>query len=590
MRATARRLRRVLLAIALVLASLVAALITEGVTGDRAELATVDARFAVRGETAPPRDLLVVAIDDVTFDELPDGKDRFPFDRHLFAKVLDVVAAGRPRAIVYDVQFTEQQGDSDKDIAADNALIEAARAAGGVVFSSTEVDVRGRTNVFGGADGQEYAGALVGSGLLPRGPDGAVRRLPFAVEGLPTLAVRTLERLGKPVRRDAFEAGGAWIDFHGRPGRVRSVSFSRVYDDRLPADTFRDRIVVIGATAPVLHDRHETSAGGATMSGPEIHANAISTLLRGMPLRSSAGWVDLLLALGLSVLVPLVGLRARALTVLGVALAAAAAHVAATQIAFESGRVIAFVGPMSGLAIGSAGTLFALLLTASVEKAQMRDLFARFVPDPVVEQVLARRGGADPRLGGVRLVSTVMFCDLRGFTAFAEGREPEQVIAVLNRYLTLMSDAILDHGGTLVAYMGDGIMAVFGAPIGSEDHADRALAAARAMLVRLEEFNGWVREHGHGDGFAMGIGLNTGEVMSGNVGSDRRLEYAAIGDTTNTAARLEAMTKDTPYALLLGASTFERLADPPGDLKFAGDLEVRGREARLPAWGLRLQR
>ena len=150
-----------------------------------------------------------------------------------------------------------------------------------------------------------------------------------------------------------------------------------------------------------------------------------------------------------------------------------------------------------------------------------------------------------------------------------------------------MSDAILDHGGTLVAYMGDGIMAVFGAPVASADHADRALAAARAMLQRLEEFNAWIRERGHGDGFKMGIGLHSGPVMSGNVGSARRLEYAAIGDTTNTAARLEGMTKGTPYQLFVGEPTRDRLRHAPEELEFVSELEVRGREHGIRVWGLR---
>ena len=267
-RPATRRLRLALLGATLLVAAAVALLVTAGVAGERAELATVDARFSIRGESAPPRDIVVVAIDDVTFDELPPERARFPFDRRVFAKVLDVVAAARPRAIVYDVQFTEPQGDGDDDVAADNALIEAARRAGRVVFSSTEVDDRGRTNVFGGEEGQAYAGALLGNGLLPQGRGGAVRRVPSAVDGLPTLAVRAVQRLGRPARPEAFEEDGAWIDFHGEPGRVPAVSFSRVHAGRLPPETFRDRIVVIGATAPSLQDRHETSAGSSTMAGP----------------------------------------------------------------------------------------------------------------------------------------------------------------------------------------------------------------------------------------------------------------------------------------------------------------------------------
>jgi adenylate cyclase len=150
-----------------------------------------------------------------------------------------------------------------------------------------------------------------------------------------------------------------------------------------------------------------------------------------------------------------------------------------------------------------------------------------------------------------------------------------------------MSDAILDHDGTLVAYMGDGIMAVFGAPIASEDHADKALGAAREMLDRLERFNDWLRSEGLGDGFKMGIGLNTGDVMSGNVGSARRLEYTTIGDTTNSAARLEGMTKGTPYQLFVADSTRSRLATPPDDLESLDELEVRGRKGAMKVWALR---
>ena len=179
-----------------------------------------------------------------------------------------------------------------------------------------------------------------------------------------------------------------------------------------------------------------------------------------------------------------------------------------------------------------------------------------------------------------------MFSDLRGFTSFAEKMPVDQVIEVLNRYLTEMSDAILDHGGTLVAYMGDGIMAVFGAPVEQPDHADRALAAAREMLgPRLDALQRVPpRARACGEGFRMGVGLNSGQVMSGNVGSERRLEYTAIGDTTNTAARLEGMTKGTPHMLFVAESTVDMLKEPPDDLVFVDEFEVRGREAKIRLW------
>jgi adenylate cyclase len=222
-----------------------------------------------------------------------------------------------------------------------------------------------------------------------------------------------------------------------------------------------------------------------------------------------------------------------------------------------------------------------------LERERLRGVFARFLPEPMVDEVLMRAGG-DLRLGGVRLVSTALFADLRGFTGFAERTPPDDVIAVLNRYFGEMSDAVLDNGGTLVAFLGDGLIAVFGAPIECDDHADRAVAAAREMLeVRLPRFNRWLREHGYGGRFRMGIGMSSGPLMSGNVGSERRLEYTAIGDTVNTASRLESMTKTTGRSILVAESTRDALLNPPHDLSFVGEFDVRGRESKIRTWTLR---
>lgn len=221
-----------------------------------------------------------------------------------------------------------------------------------------------------------------------------------------------------------------------------------------------------------------------------------------------------------------------------------------------------------------------------LERDRLRDVFARFLPESVVEEVLLR-GGGDPRLGGVRVDATVMFCDLRGFTSFAERTPPDRVIEVLNRYLGEMADAVLDAGGTLVGFLGDGILAIFGAPIPAPDHADRALAAARVMLAeRLPRFNEWVRQEGVDDGFQMGVGLNSGSIMSGNVGSERRLEYTAIGDTVNTASRIEQLTKEYPFGALLSGDTRRLLTLPADDLTFLGDVTIRGRATETALWGL----
>ena len=580
-RATTRRLRRSLLAaVALFALGTVVLLDATGVL-DRAELSTIDQRFEIRGARAVPKDVVVVGIDDVTFDEL---KQRWVFSRRTFAKALAGVASDKPRAIVYDVEFAEQSDD----IVGDNRLVLNTRRAGNVIFSATEVGKNGATKIFGGKEVQDFAKAKVGNGLLPEGSSGALRRLPYSIDGLKTLSVATVEDVtGKPVDRSKMKGEGAWIDFAGPPGHLAYVPFSRAVKRTFKPGSFRDKIVVIGAVAPVLQDRHPTSWPAGEMAGPEIHANAIDTLMRGIPLHDSGGVADVLIALGLTLLPLLLSLWLRPFVALAVGLGAAVLYAVIAQVAFGRGLILPVVVPLIGLGISLVGALAVYYLTASVERAQTRDLFSRFVPDSVVAQVLERADTEDDvRLGGELLTATVLFSDLRGFTSFAEGREPAEVIGVLNRYLTEMSDAILDHDGTLVAYMGDGIMAVFGAPIASDDHADKALAAARQMLDRLEGFNEWLRSEGLGDGFKMGIGLNTGDVMSGNVGSARRLEYTTIGDTTNSAARLEGMTKGTPYQLFVADSTRSQLASPPDDLESLDELEVRGRKGAMKVWAL----
>jgi adenylate cyclase len=321
------------------------------------------------------------------------------------------------------------------------------------------------------------------------------------------------------------------------------------------------------------------------MSGPEIQANAIATALAGFPLRSlSVGWnIVLIVALGL--LVPLVSLRAGPLVAVAVGIVGFALFSLGTQLAFEQGgRISSYVYPTAALLMATVGSIGAHYTLAAFERERVRDVFSRFVPEQVVDQVLAQ-ADADLRLQGKELVTTVMFSDLRGFTSSAEDMPAENVITVLNYYLQEMSEAILAHGGTLVCYMGDGIYAIWGAPLEQEDHADRALAASREMLLeRLPKFNAWMREQGYGEGYFMGIGLNSGPVMTGNVGHERRMDYTAVGDVVNTASRIEGMTKTIGCPILLADSTRDALIGAQDDLRHVGEFEVRGRESRVSLW------
>jgi len=546
------------------------------------DLGTVNTRFSIRGSDKPPSNIVVVAIDDTSITAI---NKQWPFPRADQGRLLDRIGAGHPAAVAFDVVFSDpsQLGQKD-DLALLNALGED-NVNGRVVLSFQETDSKGDVRLFGLGQTQKalrQAGVEPGITLFPVDPGSYIRRMSYTINQVPTFPVVTAETAtGKRVRPFS---GSKWIDYRGPAGTFHTVTFQDVYDGKVPASFFRGKIVVIGPTANDLHDVHPTSTD-AQMSGAEVEANAIDTVLRGFPLSTVPGWVNVVLIVLFGVAVPLAALRFRPIVSIAVAVLIGLAFAVVAQLLFNVGTIVSFVYPMLALVLSAIGSLAVQLVTEAFERIRTRELFSRFVPENVVDEVL--KGAHGLRLGGVQREGTVMFTDLRGFTSFSEKLTPGQVIEVLNHYLSEMSDAILDNGGTLVAYMGDGIFAVFGAPLEEPDHADRALRTAREMLeVRLPRFNNWIKSQGLGDGFRMGIGLNSGYVMSGHVGSERRVEYAAVGDTTNTASRIEALTKGTPHQLLLSDSTREALREPATDLVYVEEVEIRGRVARMKLWGL----
>jgi adenylate cyclase len=555
------------------------------------ELSSVDSRFGVRGTDKPPSDLVVVGVDAETLGALDL---QWPYPRKLHAQVIDRLRADGAKVIAFDVVFAEPSREPVKlckffgaDFQPnDCALATAAARAHNLVFSATEVRGKGEVKMFGASSKQvlPVLKARAGYAGIADDVDGSERRFLYEFSGLKSFAVAAVERAGGRAagRSDFRDDGTAWIDFYGPPGTIPEVPYSKVLRGQTPPGYFRGKTVVVGATDPTLKDVfHTATSGNELMSGPEVQASAIGTVRRGNPLRDASGGVNVLLIVLMGVIAPLAALRLRLWGLL-VALVAAVAFLVVAQLAFNGGTIVAFVYPLLALVIGAVLSLVVQYFTETRERQRTKLLFSRFVPDSVVDQVL-EQADDDLRLGGVQREGTVMFSDLRGFTSFAESLPVTRVIEVLNIYLGEMSAAILDNGGTLVAYMGDGIMAVFGAPIAQPDHAERALAAALEMRdVRLPAFNDWLRSEGLSEtGFRMGIGLNSGPVMSGNVGSERRLEYTAIGDTTNTASRIESMTKDTPHQLLLAQATRDMLDRPA---EFVGEFEVRGREQKIRLW------
>jgi adenylate cyclase len=544
------------------------------------ELSSVDTRFSIRGDEKPRSDIALVLIDDVTSRELPV---RFPFPRSLHARVIDALKADGAKTIAYDVEFLQPTTPNE-----DSALLDSVARAGPnrVVLADSQPDPQGRSGVFGGQQKVDQLKARAGNTQIGEDSDGVRRRIPYEVGNMKTFPLVTAEMAsGKTITEDQMGGPSAWIDYAGGVGTFPSAPFSRVLNGQFPAGFFKDKVVVVGASDPTLKDLAQTpTSGDDLMSGSEINANAIATALDDFPLKSTALGLDLFLIALMGIIAPVASYRLSPIRALALGLLAAALYLVCAQLAFNSGRIVPVLYPMIALGLSLVGSLLVYYVREAFIRRRVRDTFARFVPEQVVGQVLAQTD-EDLRLAGRRMEVTVLFSDIRGFTTFSESREPEQVLEVLNRYHEEMTDAVMAHRGTLISFMGDGIMAVFGAPIEMTDHADRAYTAAKEMLSdRLPTVNEWMREREVGAEFQIGIGLNSGPVMAGNLGSSKRLEYTTIGDTVNTASRLEGMTKGSGHSLFVADSTRELLSERDGELSYVDSLPVRGRAEEIRVW------
>jgi adenylate cyclase len=516
---------------------------------ERLELNLVDARYDVRGGHPTP-DVVVVGIDEDTLTTF----GTWPFNRRLHARAIDALRAAGAKRIAYDVQFARRTP-------ADKRLIQAADHPD-VILGAQELFEDGTPQViaakrFGGRIG--YAG-------FPVDADGAMRTFRGTEFGLPTLDALAAGRgADEPLRP---------IDFAGPTGSVPEISVADVLNGSFDPAAVRGKVVVVGATAPILQDLHPTAVGDL-MAGPEIHANAIQTILDGFPLRDAPTWVGVLMILACAAVAPAAALSGRLWPPLAAGAGAIAVLFVGAQVAFDSGTIVAVAAPLLTIAVGTLGAVALTYATEVRARRRVRLAFERFVPPAVIDEVVKR-----DEMAPKRVQATMLFCDLRGFTTLGEQLDAERVIAALNRYLEMVSGAVFDHGGTVVSYQGDGVLAVFGAPLEQPDHAHRAVATARQVLEDgLPAYNRWLADSGLStQPLSAGIGVNSGPVMAGSVGSSKRLEYAAVGDTTNVAARLQALGRDHDARMFVAATTYEQL--PPEDrqaLRELGPVELKGR-------------
>ncbi|MEM9978094.1 MAG: adenylate/guanylate cyclase domain-containing protein, partial [Cyanobacteria bacterium P01_D01_bin.2] len=391
---------------------------------------------------------------------------------------------------------------------------------------------------------------------------------------------------GGYVRADA-EGYQTLINYRGGSELFETVPLRDLLNDRLPDDWARDRVILIGPVAESLKDRffvpHSSKmlALPQPMAGVEIHANLTSqiisaaldgrALMRTWPEPVENLWIFAWAAAGATVtwLQRNPGKRSLARQMVLV-VAIASILVLGAYALFLAGWWVPVMPPLLALVGAATGVNTYLAHSAS----QIRRTFGRYLSDQVVANLLDNPENL--KLGGENRVITILTSDLRGFTALSEQLRPEQVVEVLNLYLGFMSDIVNRYGGTIDEFMGDGILVLFGAPNRQQDEPGRAVACAIAMQAAMPEVNRVMRERGFPEQ-EMGIGINTGEVVVGNIGSERRTKYSVIGSAVNLAFRIESYT--TGGQILISDATRQQVQYP---LTIQGETQVYPKGIKRP--------
>ncbi len=560
------------------------------------ELKSYDVRFSLRGAEENPQDnIVVVAIDDQSFTSIPY---RFPYPRSLFARAIENLVEAGARLIVVDIEFTEPDHFSPQE---DARLAEAIRKAGNVILAGkivTELgqNITANTYLLKPLEPLLQAGADWALVNTVEDIDGFTRRyilyIPLQNQQYYPLAVKAYRQLSGITSDIEISDGAARLDllhipriantmlinYRGPAGTFPTYSFANVIDDAdfdLGADedtdifemhkewgTFQDKIVFIGASAEELQDNKFTpffSVGGIRRKTPgvEVHANALSTLLRGDFIRPLDRRVTLLYMLFLAFLVTFLGVRAKPWKASLLMAFLVAAYITLVYAAFVQFNLwVEVVEPLSTIMLSYVASVAYRVVLERREKGRVKRVFQQYVAPSVVENLLAK--GEMPKFGGERRELTVLFSDIRSFTSYCERHDAESVVYTLNEYLTAMVEIIFRHKGTLDKFVGDEIMALFGAPLYYEDHAVQACETACEMITNLRELQKKWSQNAR-DYFHIGIGINTGTMIVGNLGSQQLFDYTVIGDEVNLAARLEGANKQYWTSIIISESTYKKV-------------------------------
>ena len=514
--------------------------------------------------TAPNRStfpITIVGIDDVSFSELAL---QWPWPRRLHAELTDRLAADGAAVIAFDVLFAEPSNKED-----DRLFAEAIRRAGNVVLAADRV-YRESSSLRQWLRLDPYrlfteAGARVGLATVALDPDLVLRQIPDSADALWRTIIAQLMREHAEIAPNLGIPPGSLISYAGGNHTFPYVSYHELVKPTgaIPAGFFKDQVVIVGRDIKASPDVESAQADlfstpflastGWLTPGAEIHANIIETVLGGKAAtRLPDSGVALLLAL-VTLACGAAMRRWQPLWSLAAGVAIAALLSAAVWGAFITWRLWVPAGAMLAVVPLMYVSLGATAYFA--EQARKKEIirtFSLYVSPQVVDTMIAHPERI--HLAGERRNITLVFTDLAGFTTFCETFTPEQVTQMLNRHFTDMTDIVLEHEGTVVQFVGDAIMAFWGAPLDDDEQAYHATTAAIAMQQAMLK----LREDLTGEGLPaihMRVGVHSGYAVVGNLGSAKRLGYGAVGDDVNLAARLEGINKLYGTGIMVSETT-----------------------------------
>ncbi len=523
-------------------------------------------------KTAPGKvdlPITIVGIDEASFAHI---KRQWPWPRSLHARLLDKLTEAGVAVAAFDVVFAEPSTGAD-----DQAFAAAIRRHGNVVLAAdTSYRETGATRQWLRVDPLPLftdAGAMRGLASVQIDPDGILRQLPIARDAFWSQILKALEKRHTGVVAATETVPGSLIRYLGGPHTFTYIPYYQMLEPEkyLSANwkTFlKDNIVIIGRdlksstdVGSAQSDMFQTpffSASHELMPGPEVQANLVASMASGDALRRASRSATMLLTLMTGCLSLLL---MRRWTPVGSSLTGAALVILVAAIEYGL-----FAGPLVWLPAGGAALAVVLTYLAqggvaySTELRQRRQIrlaFEKYVAPAVVEQIVTRTEFLRP--GGERQELTLLFTDLAGFTSIAEGMDAAEVANLLNRHLSEMTEIILRHKGTVDKFIGDAVMAFWGAPVADPDQSLHAVEAAIEMQHKVAAMRADVLAAG-GPELAMRIGIHRGECIVGNMGGDNRFDYTAIGDAVNIASRLEGVNKFYGTGVLLSDAVATALA------------------------------